>query len=152
LEVVGARCFRVSRPQPGTLFGEGVVDEIGGMVAAADADLVVVDAALSPVQQRNLERRWKVKVIDRTGLILEIFGERARTREGQLQVDLAHLNYQRSRLVRSWTHLERQRGGAGFMGGPGESQIELDRRQIDDRIVPLKREVEEVRRTRSLHR
>jgi GTP-binding protein HflX len=152
LEVVGARCFRVSRPQPGTLFGEGVVDEIGGMVAAADADLVVVDAALSPVQQRNLERRWKVKVIDRTGLILEIFGERARTREGQLQVDLAHLNYQRSRLVRSWTHLERQRGGAGFMGGPGESQIELDRRQIDDRIVHLKRELEEVRRTRSLHR
>ncbi|WP_343717845.1 GTPase HflX, partial [Inquilinus sp.] len=117
-----------------------------------EAGLVVVDATLSPVQQRNLERRWKTKVIDRTGLILEIFGERARTREGQLQVELAHLSYQRSRLVRSWTHLERQRGGAGFLGGPGETQIELDRRQIDDRIIQIKRQLDDVRRTRSLHR
>jgi len=117
-----------------------------------EAGLVVVDAALTPVQQRNLERAWKAKVIDRTGLILEIFGERARTREGTLQVELAHLEYQRTRLVRSWTHLERQRGGFGFLGGPGESQIEIDRRLIGERIVRLKRELEQVRRTRGLHR
>jgi GTP-binding protein HflX len=117
-----------------------------------DAGLVIVDAALTPVQQRNLERAWGAKVIDRTGLILEIFGERARTREGTLQVELAHLEYQRTRLVRSWTHLERQRGGFGFLGGPGESQIEIDRRLIGERIVRLKKELEQVRRTRSLHR
>ncbi len=152
LAVAESRCVRVNRVQPATLFGEGMVTEIGTVVAAEQADLVVVDAALTPVQQRNLERKWQTKVIDRTGLILEIFGERARTREGQLQVELAHLSYQRSRLVRSWTHLERQRGGAGFLGGPGERQIELDRRLIDERILRLKKELVEVRRTRSLHR
>ena len=152
LDVAEARCVRVSRPQPSTLIGEGALEELSTVVAATEAGLVVVDGTLSPVQQRNLERRWKVKVIDRTGLILEIFGERARTREGQLQVELAHLSYQRSRLVRSWTHLERQRGGAGFLGGPGETQIELDRRQIDDHIIQIKRQLEDVRRTRSLHR
>ncbi|MEO3431735.1 GTPase HflX [Inquilinus sp. CAU 1745] len=152
LDVAEARVVKVNRPQPATLFGGGAVDELAAMVAALDIDVAIVDAALTPVQQRNLERAWKTKVIDRTGLILEIFGERARTREGQLQVELAHLSYQRSRLVRSWTHLERQRGGAGFLGGPGESQIELDRRLIDDRIVRLKKDIEEVRRTRSLHR
>ena len=114
--------------------------------------VAIVDAALSPVQQRNLERAWDCKVIDRTGLILDIFGERAATREGALQVELAHLDYQRSRLVRSWTHLERQRGGFGFLGGPGETQIEADRRQIGERIVRLKKELEQVRRTRGLHR
>ena len=152
LDVVDAFCTRVVRPQPGTLFGGGAVDSIAGVVAAAEPDVVVVDNALTPVQQRNLERRWDVKVIDRVGLILEIFGERARTREGQLQVELAHLSYQRSRLVRSWTHLERQRGGAGFMGGPGERQIELDRRLIDERIARLKSDLAAVRRTRGLHR
>jgi GTP-binding protein HflX len=152
LDVVEAWCVRVTQARPATLFGAGAVDDIGAVVAAEEPDLAIVDTALSPVQQRNLERRWSVKVIDRTGLILEIFGERARTREGQLQVDLAHLSYQRSRLVRSWTHLERQRGGAGFVGGPGERQIELDRRQIDERIVRLKKDLEEVRRTRGLHR
>ncbi|NBB82720.1 MAG: GTPase HflX [Alphaproteobacteria bacterium] len=152
LDVVEQRCVRVNRAQPATLFGGGAVEEWAGTVAMLEPEVVIVDADLSPIQQRNLERAWKVKVIDRTGLILEIFGERARTREGQLQVDLAHLSYQRSRLVRSWTHLERQRGGAGFMGGPGERQIELDRRQIDDRIARLKKQLEEVRRTRGLHR
>lgn len=152
LSVVDRRCVRVNRPSPATLFGGGTVEEIGEAGEAAGADLIVVDAALSPVQQRNLEQAWKRKVIDRTGLILEIFGERARTREGQLQVDLAHLTYQRSRLVRSWTHLERQRGGAGFMGGPGERQIEIDRRLIDERIVRLKKDLEDVTRTRGLHR
>jgi GTP-binding protein HflX len=121
-------------------------------IAEAGVQVAVVDAALSPVQQRNLERAWACKVIDRTGLILEIFGDRARTREGALQVELAHLEYQRSRLVRSWTHLERQRGGFGFLGGPGESQIEIDRRLIGDRIAKIRRELEEVRRTRGLHR
>jgi GTP-binding protein HflX len=152
LEVAEARCVRVAQPRPATLIGEGMLEEVATVIAATEAGLVVVDATLSPVQQRNLERRWKVKVIDRTGLILEIFGERARTREGQLQVELAHLSYQRSRLVRSWTHLERQRGGAGFLGGPGETQIELDRRQIDDHIILIKRQLDDVRRTRSLHR
>jgi len=152
LDVVDARCVRVARVKPSTLFGAGAVDDIGAVVSGEEPDLAIVDTALTPVQQRNLERRWSVKVIDRTGLILEIFGERARTREGQLQVDLAHLSYQRSRLVRSWTHLERQRGGAGFVGGPGERQIELDRRQIDERIIRLKKDLEEVRRTRALHR
>ena len=152
LDVVAQDCLRVKRVHPATLFGGGALDDVAALVADEAADLVVVDGALTPVQQRNLERRWAVKVIDRTGLILEIFGDRARTREGQLQVELAHLSYQRSRLVRSWTHLERQRGGAGFMGGPGESQIELDRRQIDERIVRLKKDLRAVRRTRSLHR
>jgi GTP-binding protein HflX len=157
LDVAQARTVKVNRPQPATLLGGGTVAELAGLIAeAADRGqtigLVVVDHALSPVQQRNLEQAFKTKVIDRTGLILEIFGARARTREGQLQVELAALSYQRSRLVRSWTHLERQRGGFGFIGGPGESQLELDRRLIGDRIVKLKRELEEVRRTRGLHR
>ena len=135
-----------------TLMGEGQVETVGHAIKAEDVSVAVVDAQLSPVQQRNLERAWDCKVIDRTGLILDIFGERARTREGILQVELAHLEYQRSRLVRSWTHLERQRGGFGFMGGPGETQIEADRRLIDDRMIRLKRELEQVRRTRGLHR
>ncbi|MBB3897950.1 GTPase HflX [Roseococcus suduntuyensis] len=138
--------------RPSTLLGEGQVEMVRAALEEQEAGLVVVDAALTPVQQRNLERAWKAKVIDRTGLILEIFGERARTREGSLQVELAHLEYQRTRLVRSWTHLERQRGGFGFLGGPGESQIEIDRRLIGERIVRLKKELEQVRRTRGLHR
>jgi GTP-binding protein HflX len=138
--------------RPSTLLGEGQVDEIAQQVKLHGVAVAVVDAQLSPVQQRNLERAWGCKVIDRTGLILEIFGERARTREGALQVELAHLDYQRTRLVRSWTHLERQRGGFGFLGGPGESQIEIDRRLIGDRMAKIRRELEEVRRTRGLHR
>ena len=152
LDVTDALSISVSRPRPATLFGSGVVTDVAALAAETEPTVIIVDHALSPVQQRNLERDWKAKVIDRTGLILEIFGERARTREGQMQVELAHLSYQRSRLVRSWTHLERQRGGAGFMGGPGERQIELDRRQIDERITRLKRDLEDVRRTRALHR
>jgi GTP-binding protein HflX len=152
LEVVAAEVIRVDRPRPSTLIGQGAVATLAERVAAEDILLVVVDANLTPVQQRNLERALDCKVIDRTGLILEIFGERARTREGQLQVDLAALTYQRSRLVRSWTHLERQRGGAGFMGGPGERQIELDRRLLSERIVRVKRELAQVKRTRGLHR
>jgi GTP-binding protein HflX len=138
--------------RPATLLGEGQVGSQKQVIADQHVTVAVVDAALSPVQQRNLERAWDCKVIDRTGLILDIFGERAATREGSLQVELAHLEYQRSRLVRSWTHLERQRGGFGFLGGPGETQIEADRRLIGDRIVKLKRELEQVRRTRGLHR
>ena len=138
--------------RPATLLGHGQVEGLGAAFAEADATLVVVDASLTPVQQRNLERAWDRKVIDRTGLILDIFGERAATREGTLQVELAHLEYQRSRLVRSWTHLERQRGGFGFLGGPGETQIEADRRLITDRIIRLKRDLAQVRRTRGLHR
>jgi GTP-binding protein HflX len=134
------------------LLGEGQVAAQGEALSAAAVEVVVIDAQLSPVQQRNLEKAWGCKVIDRTGLILDIFGERARTKEGALQVELAHLDYQRSRLVRSWTHLERQRGGFGFLGGPGETQIEADRRLIGDRIVRLKKELEQVRRTRHLHR
>jgi len=137
---------------PGTLIGSGNVETLGAKIEEHQVELVVVDGALSPVQQRNLERRWKAKVIDRTGLILEIFGARARTHEGRLQVELAALTYQRSRLVRSWTHLERQRGGFGFLGGPGESQLEIDRRLIGERIGKLKRELEDVKRTRALHR
>ncbi|MBP7337747.1 MAG: GTPase HflX [Niveispirillum sp.] len=152
LEVAYARAIRVTRPRPATLLGTGAVEEVAALVKDAEIGLVIVDQSLTPIQQRNLERDWKAKVIDRTGLILEIFGKRARTREGQLQVELAALTYQRSRLVRSWTHLERQRGGFGFLGGPGESQIEMDRRLISDRIVKLKGELEEVRRTRGLHR
>ncbi len=135
-----------------TLLGEGQVAAQREAMAAAAVEVAVIDASLSPVQQRNLERDWGCKVIDRTGLILDIFGERAHTREGSLQVELAHLDYQRSRLVRSWTHLERQRGGFGFLGGPGETQIEADRRLITDRIVRLKQELQQVRRTRGLHR
>jgi GTP-binding protein HflX len=138
--------------RPATLLGSGQVEAEKQALAAAEVTVCIVDAALSPVQQRNLERAWGVKVIDRTGLILDIFGERAATKEGALQVELAHLDYQRSRLVRSWTHLERQRGGFGFLGGPGETQIEADRRLITDRIARLKRELEQVRRTRGLHR
>ncbi len=152
LDLAACRVVTLNRPRPATLFGEGVVDEVHDRVKAEEAGLVIVGGPLSPVQQRNLERAWSCKVIDRTGLILEIFGARARTREGQLQVELAALTYQRSRLVRSWTHLERQRGGFGFVGGPGESQIELDRRMIDDRIARLKRDLDQVRRTRGLHR
>jgi GTP-binding protein HflX len=157
LDVVHAAVVRVNRPAPATLFGGGTVEQVAEMVEQAHEqgaaiDLAVVDHALTPIQQRNLERAWKIKVIDRTGLILEIFGARARTREGRLQVELAALSYQRSRLVRSWTHLERQRGGFGFLGGPGESQLEIDRRLIQDRIAKLKKELEEVRRTRGLHR
>ena len=137
---------------PATWIGKGAAEAIGADVAAADAELVVMDCTLSPGQQRNLERRWHCKVIDRTALILEIFGARAQTSEGRLQVELAHLTWQRSRLVRSWTHLERQRGGFGFMGGPGESQIEIDRRLIDDRIARLKRDLETVRKRRALQR
>nr|WP_208998394.1 GTPase HflX [Roseibium aquae] len=152
LDIVSAGVVKIAAPKPATLFGEGKVAELAGIVAAEDADLVVVDHPLSPIQQRNLERRLKTKVIDRTGLILEIFGDRARTKEGRLQVDLAHLTWQKSRLVRSWTHLERQRGGVGFMGGPGETQIEADRRQIQERIIALQKQLDQVRRTRDLHR
>ncbi len=152
LEVIGSEIVRLARPVPGTLIGSGNVDTLATKIDEQQIGLVVVDGALSPVQQRNLERRWKAKVIDRTGLILEIFGARARTHEGRLQVELAALSYQRSRLVRSWTHLERQRGGFGFLGGPGESQLEIDRRLIGERIAKLKRELEDVKRTRALHR
>ena len=152
LEVCHAAVVPVPRIRPATLFGSGKVVEIGETIAALGAGVVIVDGSLSPIQQRNLERAWDCKVIDRTALILEIFGARARTREGKLQVELAALLYQRSRLVRSWTHLERQRGGFGFLGGPGETQIEADRRQIRDRIARLKRDLKNVVRTRSLHR
>nr|WP_153476437.1 GTPase HflX [Sinorhizobium meliloti] len=152
LDVVHGMIVPVAQPKPGTLLGTGKIEEIGHVLSEKDAGLVIVDHPLTHVQQRNLEKEWNAKVIDRTGLILEIFGRRASTREGTLQVDLAHLNYQKGRLVRSWTHLERQRGGAGFMGGPGETQIEADRRLLQDRIVKLERELEQVRRTRQLHR
>ncbi|MCB4821661.1 GTPase HflX [Roseicella aerolata] len=150
--IVHQAIFPLRERRPSTLLGEGQVQAAGEAIAAHRVGLAVVDAALTPVQQRNLEREWRCKVIDRTGLILEIFGERARTKEGALQVELAHLDYQRTRLVRSWTHLERQRGGFGFLGGPGESQIEIDRRLIGERMVKLKKELEQVRRTRGLHR
>ena len=152
LVVVHTAILPLRARRPATLMGEGQVENQAAPIKAGHVDVAVVDAQLSPVQQRNLEKAWGCKVIDRTGLILDIFGERARTREGSLQVELAHLEYQRSRLVRSWTHLERQRGGFGFLGGPGETQIEADRRMIGDRIVRLKRELEQVRRTRGLHR
>ncbi|PTM57052.1 GTPase HflX [Phreatobacter oligotrophus] len=152
LEVTEAVIVTLNEPRPATLIGKGKVEELAGLVTAHDAGLVFVDAALSPVQQRNLEKAWKAKVVDRTGLILEIFGRRARTKEGGLQVELAHLSYQKSRLVRSWTHLERQRGGFGFLGGPGETQIEADRRMIQERITRIERELEQVTRTRRLHR
>lgn len=152
LNVIMADAFKLAKPTPGTLLGKGLVEEYGELIENEEIDLVVIDHTLSPIQQRNLETVWKVKVIDRTGLILEIFGDRARTKEGKLQVTLASLSYQKSRLVRSWTHLERQRGGVGLMGGPGESQLEIDRRLIDERIVKLKGELEQVRRTRGLQR
>ena len=152
LEVADSGIVMLSVIRPATYIGKGKVEEFAGLVKAARADLVVMDCALSPVQQRNLEKAWSAKVLDRTGLILEIFGRRARTREGTLQVELAHLTYQRSRLVRSWTHLERQRGGFGFLGGPGETQIETDRRLIGERIARIKLELEGVKRTRHLHR
>ena len=150
--MVHAERLSVARPSPSHFFGRGSVDRVGEIVSRSEIDLVCVDAPLSPTQQRNLERAWRCKAIDRTGLILEIFGARARTREGALQVELAHLTWQRSRLVRSWTHLERQRGGLGFVGGPGETQIESDRRQIDNRIARIRRALETVARTRTLHR
>jgi GTP-binding protein HflX len=152
LEIVQGLIVPISQPRPGTLMGTGKIEEIKALLDEHDAGLVIVDHPLTPVQQRNLEKEWNAKVIDRTGLILEIFGRRASTKEGTLQVDLAHLNYQKGRLVRSWTHLERQRGGAGFMGGPGETQIEADRRLLQERIVKLERELEQVVRTRQLHR
>ncbi len=152
LDVALSGLVPIPRPRPATLFGSGKVEEFKGIVEAERASLVIVDHALTPVQQRNLEREWNAKVLDRTGLILEIFGARARTKEGGLQVELAHLLYQRSRLVRSWTHLERQRGGFGFLGGPGETQIEADRRVIGERIDAIKRDLGAVRRTRELHR
>jgi GTP-binding protein HflX len=152
LTVADALIAPVSQIRPATYLGKGKVEEISGLVAGHEADLVIMDCALSPIQQRNLEKEWRTKVLDRTGLILEIFGRRAKTKEGTLQVELAHLNYQRSRLVRSWTHLERQRGGFGFMGGPGETQIEADRRLIGDRITRLEQELKKVQATRRLHR
>ena len=152
LKVVHAGTMALSKIKPATLLGSGKVEEFKGLIAALEAGLVIVDHPLTPVQQRNLEKAWDVKVLDRTGLILEIFGARAQTKEGRLQVELAHLNYQKGRLVRSWTHLERQRGGSGFLGGPGETQIESDRRQLQDRVNKLERELEKVRQTRSLHR
>ena len=152
VEVVGSGLVNLPHPHAGTLFGAGKVEEIKAIVQAENIDLVVVDGPVSPVQQRNLERAWGAKVIDRTGLILEIFGRRARTREGRLQVELAHLSYQKTRLVRSWTHLERQRGGFGFLGGPGETQIEADRRVIQERITQIERQLEKVRRRRELQR
>lgn len=152
LEVVAQQIVPLSQIRPATFLGKGNVSELAALIQAEDIGLVVMDCALSPVQQRNLEQAFAAKVIDRTGLILEIFGHRARTREGALQVELAHLAYQKSRLVRSWTHLERQRGGFGFLGGPGETQIEADRRLIEERMTRIKRELEGVKRTRGLHR
>ncbi|MBI1650522.1 GTPase HflX [Hyphomicrobium sulfonivorans] len=152
LDVRDAMLVPVSSPRPSTLFGSGKVESLGAHIEADEIGLVIIDHPVSPIQQRNLERAWKTKVLDRTGLILEIFGRRARTREGRLQVELAHLSYQKSRLVRTWTHLERQRGGYGFLGGPGEAQIELDRRMIDERIMAIRKELEVVVRTRDLHR
>jgi len=156
LEIVHQGIITLSKLKSATLFGSGKVEELTGIISTLDAGLVIIDHPLTPVQQRNLEKAWNAKVMDRTGLILEIFGARAQTKEGRLQVELAHLNYQKGRLVRSWTHLERQRGGGGgsggFLGGPGETQIESDRRQLQDRVNRLEKELEKVRRTRTLHR
>jgi GTPase len=152
INVVDRAAYRIRTARPSTLFGSGQVEEIATRARTYDAELVIVDGALTPIQQRNLERDLKTKVIDRTGLILEIFGERAASAEGRLQVELAHLDYQAGRLVRSWTHLERQRGGFGFLGGPGETQIEADRRLIRDRMAKLRKELSQVTRTRGLHR
>ena len=152
LDVAHAEITPLQRFRPATLLGEGAVQRYAELIKAEEIGLAIIDHPLTPVQQRNLEKEWGCKVIDRTGLILEIFGARARTAEGQLQVELAALSYQRSRLVRSWTHLERQRGGFGFLGGPGESQLEIDRRLIDNRLLKIKRDLEDVKRTRGLHR
>ena len=152
IEVVRGMVVRLPRAQPGLLFGTGKVDEVKALITEEAITLVLVDGPVTPVQQRNLEKAWGIKLLDRTGLILEIFADRARTREGVLQVELAALSYQRTRLVRAWTHLERQRGGFGFVGGPGETQIESDRRAIDDQVLRLKRQLEKVVRTRELHR
>lgn len=152
LDIVDCQSVNVTAPRPATLLGLGRVNELADIISDKDVELAVVDHSLSPVQQRNLEKAWNCKVIDRTALILEIFGDRARTKEGVLQVELAHLNYQKGRLVRSWTHLERQRGGGGFLGGPGETQIEADRRLLQDKIVRIRRELETVVKTRALHR
>ncbi|WP_282077103.1 GTPase HflX [Epibacterium ulvae] len=152
LDVVGSGVVRLPKAQPGMLFGSGKIEELAQMLKGEDVELVLIDGPVTPVQQRNLEKAWKVKILDRTGLILEIFSDRARTREGVLQVEMAALSYQRTRLVRAWTHLERQRGGLGFVGGPGETQIEADRRAIDDQLVRLRRQLEKVVKTRSLHR
>ncbi len=152
LDVAGAEIVSLPRTRAGMLFGKGKVAELGALIEEREAGLVIIDGPLSPVQQRNLEKEWKAKVLDRTGLILEIFGDRAHTREGVLQVELAHLSYQKSRLVRSWTHLERQRGGFGFLGGPGETQIEADRRALDERIQRIKQALVKVVRTRGEHR
>src|SRR5687768_7464788 len=152
VDVVEQLIVTLGAVHPNALLGEGKVQEIAELVKSKDVELVIVNAQLSPVQQRNLEKAWDAKVLDRTGLILEIFGERAQTREGSLQVELAHLQYQKSRLVRSWTHLERQRGGFGFLGGPGESQLEIDRRLIGERIARIEAELEKVKKRRKLHR
>ncbi len=152
LEVVGQEVVPLARVHPGMLFGSGKIDEIKARLAASEVELVLIDGPVSPVQQRNLEKAWGVKLLDRTGLILEIFSDRAATREGVLQVEMAALSYQRTRLVRAWTHLERQRGGLGFVGGPGETQIEADRRAIDQQLVRLRRQLEKVVKTRGLHR
>ncbi len=152
LEVVGQGIVRLRKPYAGRLFGKGRIAELGETLHEAEVDLVLIDGVVSPVQQRNLESAWGVKLLDRTGLILEIFSDRAATREGVLQVEMAALSYQRTRLVRAWTHLERQRGGLGFVGGPGETQIEADRRAIDDQLVRLRRQLNKVRKTRALHR
>lgn len=152
LEVVGSEVVPLPKPHAGSLFGSGKIAEIAARLAGEDIDLVLIDGTVTPVQQRNLEKQWNVKLLDRTGLILEIFSDRARTREGVLQVEMAALSYQRTRLVRAWTHLERQRGGLGFVGGPGETQIEADRRAIDDQLVRLRRQLEKVAKTRTLHR
>ena len=152
MDVTGGEVARVARATPATLFGSGKVAELGDRMRALDVEVVFVDGPVTPVQQRNLEKAWGVKLLDRTGLILEIFADRARTREGVLQVELAALSYQRTRLVRAWTHLERQRGGFGFVGGPGETQLEADRRAIDDQVIRLKRQLDRVVKTRELHR
>ena len=152
LVVAGGEVVRLRQVRPGLLFGEGKLAELKTRLQAEEVGLVLIDGPVSPVQQRNLEKEWGVKVLDRTGLILEIFADRARTREGVLQVELAALSYQRTRLVRAWTHLERQRGGFGFVGGPGETQIEADRRAIDEQVIRLKRQLGKVVKTRELHR
>ncbi|MEP2530511.1 GTPase HflX [Shimia sp.] len=152
LDVIGSTAVRLPKAHAGMLFGKGKIEELGNLFKANDVELVLIDGPVSPVQQRNLEKAWKVKLLDRTGLILEIFSDRARTREGVLQVEMAALSYQRTRLVRAWTHLERQRGGLGFVGGPGETQIEADRRAIDDQLVRLRRQLSKVVKTRELHR
>lgn len=152
LEVVGSEIVRLPKTQPGALFGTGKIAELKARLQAEEVELVLVDGPVTPVQQRNLEKEWKVKLLDRTGLILEIFSDRARTREGVLQVEMAALSYQRTRLVRAWTHLERQRGGLGFVGGPGETQIEADRRAIDEQLNRLRKQLSKVVKTRELHR